>query len=102
MAEPEQAPDATVPVCVVQEVEIPNPQGIHARPATLIARTAAPFKSQVTLRRNDASANAKSTIQVLTLAAEQGAKVTVQACGEDAQQAVEALVALVRRGFDEM
>lgn len=102
MAETEQELNATAPACVEQEVKIPNPQGIHARPATLIARTAAAFKSDVTLRRNEASANAKSTIQVLTLAAEQGAKVKVHACGEDAQQAVEALVALVRRGFDEM
>jgi len=87
---------------VEQEVEVPNPQGLHARPATLISKVANGFRSQVAIRRNDKDVNAKSTLNVLTLVAEQGARLRVRASGEDAQEAVEAVVALVRRGFDEM
>ncbi|HUT36226.1 MAG TPA: HPr family phosphocarrier protein [Planctomycetota bacterium] len=93
---------ASTPTWLEEEVEVPNPQGIHARPAMLIAKTAGAFKAQVALGRNDVSVNAKSTIHVLTLVAEQGARLVVRACGEDAREAVEALVALVRGGFDEM
>lgn len=81
---------------------MPNPQGIHVRPADLIAKTANGFKSSVALRRNDVDVNAKSIMAVLTLAAERGARLRVRACGDDAQEAVDALVALVGRGFDEM
>ncbi len=81
---------------------MPNPQGIHARPAMLIAKTASRFQADVAIRRNDTNVNAKSTIQVLTLVAERGARLRVRARGADASAAVEALVALVQRGFDEM
>ena len=81
---------------------MPNPQGIHTRPATLIAKVAGAFGAEVTLAASGKTVNAKSTLQVLGLVAEQGAKLTVRACGRNAQEAVDALVALVRRGFDEM
>jgi len=95
-------PAASAAAWLEQEVEVPNPQGIHARPAMLIAKTAGAFQAEVAIRRDDADVNAKSTIQVLTLIAEQGTKLRVRARGADAPAAVEALVALVRRGFDEM
>lgn len=94
--------DSRAPGWLEQEVEVPNPQGIHARPATLVAKTAAGFRSQVVLRRDNKDINAKSTLAVLTLVAERGSRLRVRACGEDAQEAVEAVAALVRRGFDEM
>ncbi len=102
MAQTQEQPAVATPTSWEQEVEVPNPQGIHARPATLIAKVAGAFKSQVTVARDNTVVNAKSTLQVLTLVAEKGARLVVRACGEDAQEAVEALVALVRRGFDEM
>lgn len=100
MAAPDLATAATG--WVEQEVEVPNPQGVHARPAMMIAKTASGFKAEVAIRRNESDVNAKSPIQLLTLVAEQGARLRVRACGDDAQEAVEALVSLVRRGFDEM
>jgi phosphocarrier protein len=96
----EPSPDASA--WLEQEVVIPNPQGIHARPAMLIAKTAGAFAADVALRRDDKDVNAKSTIQVLTLVAERGTRLRVRARGADAPAAVEALVALVGRGFDEM
>jgi len=99
-AEPEPTP--ALPLGCERQVEVPNPQGIHARPAMLIAKTASAFKSEVTIRHNEACVNAKSTLSVLTLVAQKGANLTVEARGEDAAEAVSAMVALVRQGFDEM
>ena len=86
-----------------RQVEVPNPQGLHARPAHLIVEVASQFKADITIRRDDdKDVNAKSTIQLLTLVAEQGSLLTIRAQGEDAPQAIDALADLVRRGFDEM
>ena len=86
-----------------QQVEVPNPQGVHARPAHLIAEVANRFASDVGIRRgDDRPVNAKSTIQLLTLLAEKGSVLTVRAGGADAEAAVAAVVDLVARGFDEM
>jgi len=85
-----------------REVAVPNPQGIHTRPAMLIAKAAGAFDAEVTLSAGDRTANAKSTLQLLSLATEQGTKLVVRARGAQAQKAVDAVVDLVRRGFDEM
>ena len=91
--------DNTAPGWIEQEVEVQNLSGVHARPAMMIAKTAGAYKSEVAIRRNNAEVNAKSTIQVLTLVAERGARLTVRARGEDAQAALGAIVGLVQRGF---
>lgn len=85
-----------------EEVEVPNPQGFHARPAGLVSEAARKFDAEVVVRRDDADVNAKSTIHLLTLVAEQGARLTVRANGQDARAAVQAVVAVIRDGFGEM
>ena len=86
-----------------RQVEVPNPQGVHARPAHLIAEVANRFASDVSIRRGaEKPVNAKSTIQLLTLIAEKGSALTVRACGADAEAAVAAVADLVASGFDEM
>ncbi len=85
---------------VVQKtVTISNPQGLHARPAELLARLAMQFESSVEVSRNGQTVDAKSILNVLTLGAGQGSEVTLQAQGADAQDAVEALVRLIQNDF---
>lgn len=81
-----------------QEVEVQNPHGIHARPAMMIAKAASAFKSDVAIRRNDTEVNAKSILALLTLVAEHGTRLTVRARGEDAREALAAVVPLVEHG----
>ncbi len=84
---------------VQKTVKISNPQGLHARPAELLARLAMQFESEVEVIRDDQCVDAKSILHVLTLGASQGTEIVLQARGADAQQAVEAIARLVENDF---
>jgi len=95
--------DEPVSPSVEQDVEVPNPQGFHVRPAQMVTATAGQFGSEITIRLGDGEpVNAKHMMQVLMLAAPQGSRLRIRASGADAAEAVAALVDLVARGFDEM
>ncbi len=80
-------------------VVISNPQGLHARPAELFARLALQFDSNIEVIRESNRVDAKSILHVLTLGAAQGTELTLQAQGDDAEAALEALVRLVESDF---
>ncbi|MDP1857500.1 MAG: HPr family phosphocarrier protein [Gemmatimonadaceae bacterium] len=86
---------------VERSVEIVNKNGIHARPAAAIVRTAGKFKSQITLAREDMEVNGKSIMGVMMLAAECGSQVFLRADGPDASEAVEAISLLIANKFGE-
>jgi phosphocarrier protein HPr len=86
---------------VQQEVIVSNAFGIHARPASLIAQTAAKFKADIRLEKDKASANAASIMNVMMLAAAQNSKLIIKAQGPEEKQAVEALVSLFNSKFNE-
>jgi phosphocarrier protein HPr len=77
------------------------PQGIHARPANLIVRRLQSFQAKVEFVRDNQRVDGKSILDLLTLAAEQGTKLQIEAIGVDAQQAVEAIVDLFESNFPE-
>jgi phosphocarrier protein len=78
-----------------------NDLGLHARPAAQFVRMASQFQATIELCRDDNAVNGKSIMGVMMLAAECGAVVRVRADGADEVAAVEALVALIERGFGE-
>lgn len=84
-----------------QSVQIVNKHGLHARPAAEMVKTASRFESDITIARDDLEVNGKSIMGVMMLAAEFGASITLRASGADAEEAVEALVALVVSRFGE-
>jgi phosphocarrier protein len=84
-----------------REVKIVNKLGIHARPAAEIVKTAGKFKSSVTIVRDDLEVNAKSIMGVMMLAAEFGATIIIRATGDDAEQALDALQAVIANKFGE-
>lgn len=88
-------------VLVEKSVRITNKYGLHARPAMQFVEIATRFASDVRLVRGDKSADAKSIMEVLMLAAESGTDLLIKAEGEDADEAVEALSGLVATKFDE-
>ena len=69
------------------------------RPAYLFAETAAKFSSDVKVIKDNLRIDGKSVLSILTLGATQGSKVTVEADGPDADQAVEILSNLLISGF---
>ncbi len=75
-----------------------NKVGLHARPAAQFVRTAKQFNCDIKVTRE---ANAKSILKLLTLGVNQGAVITIRAEGDDAEQALAALEALVESNFGE-
>jgi phosphoenolpyruvate-protein phosphotransferase len=65
--------------------------GIHARPAALIVAALKPFAARVTLHAHGCEANARSTVSMMALGVQQNENIELQARGEDAQAAIEAL-----------
>jgi phosphocarrier protein len=80
---------------------ISNKLGLHARPSAQLTQTASRFAADIHISRNGRRVNAKSIMGVMMLAAGQGTTVTVEAEGEDAEQAVQAIGTLIADGFGE-
>jgi phosphocarrier protein HPr len=86
---------------IQQEVLVGNPLGIHARPAALIVQMSSKFSSDVWLEKDGVSANAKSIMSVMMLAAAHKSKIIIRADGPQEKEAVEALVRLFDSKFNE-
>jgi phosphotransferase system HPr (HPr) family protein len=82
-------------------VVVSNPQGLHMRPANLLVTAAGKFASDVTIIREGQSVDCKSILGILTLGAVQGSQLDLRAEGPDADSAIETIVDLFQRGFDE-
>jgi phosphocarrier protein len=66
--------------------------GLHARPATVLVNTAGKFASDITLDYNGKAVNLKSIMGVMSLGVPHNAEVTITAEGDDATEAIDALV----------
>jgi phosphocarrier protein FPr len=79
-------------------IVIPNPTGLHARPAAVLASLAKSFQSTVKLQLGDKQANAKSITAIMALEVGRGASLRVLASGTDARVAVDKLAAVLAQG----
>jgi len=84
-------------ITVIVEHEV----GLHARPAAMFVQTSKEFESDIRVTHGERNANAKSILGVLTLGANKGAVITIRAEGEDADDALAALKALIDDNFGE-
>jgi len=86
-----------------QTVEVTSRLGLHARAAANLVRVAGRFRSKLTLQRPDGGleADAKSILDILTLAASYGTPLKLVAHGDDENEAVAAVADLFSRAFDE-
>jgi phosphocarrier protein HPr len=82
-------------------VTLPNPSGLHARPAKVFAKAAAAAPGTVTLSKDGREVNANSVLSVLTLDCHQGDEIVVKVEGEDAESTLTELVALIESGLGE-
>ncbi|MCS7283510.1 MAG: phosphoenolpyruvate--protein phosphotransferase [Anaerolineae bacterium] len=102
---PEAGPEEGLPEASV-ELVVPNPTGLHARPASLFVQTAMRFRSEITVQNvthGRPPANAKSMMEVASRGtAWQGERIRIVARGEDAAEAIRTLRELVESGFGEM
>lgn len=87
---------------ITREVTVRNRAGIHTRPASMIVRTAARFKSDFFIQKDGYEINGKSIIGVMTLAADQGSTLTLVFDGPDEKEAAKAVEAIFEEGFGEV
>ncbi len=83
------------------EAEIVNKLGLHARASARLTQLASAMAAEVWLERNGRRVNAKSIMGVMMLAAAKGATITVETEGQDAEQALSAILALIADKFGE-
>ncbi|KAA1009802.1 phosphoenolpyruvate--protein phosphotransferase [Paraburkholderia panacisoli] len=100
-SEPAEDTGSTAGAIVSDEVTLPNPAGLHARPAAVVAVEAKKYKSEIRLLRGGDSANAKSVVALMGLATNFGDKIRVQAAGPDAGEAAAAIARLLAAGSGE-
>lgn len=74
---------------LTKEVTVKSTAGLHARPATLLVKTATTFKSKIEIEYTGKKINAKTLIGILSLGAGPGSKVKLIADGEDETKAIE-------------
>lgn len=80
---------------IARNITIENPLGLHARPAAIFVQTASRFASEIHVARGNIRVNGKSIMGIMMLAAEQGAEIVVEVEGEDAEECLEALTAVL-------
>ena len=80
---------------------LPNPNGLHARPAAVFAQAAKGFSATIHLHKQDASANAKSLVAIMALQTVYGDRIYLSAVGADAGPALKVLSELLASGCGE-
>jgi len=84
-----------------KDIVVDNESGLHARPASTFASTAAKFNSNITVTKDSKKVNAKSVIAILSLGVSKGSKIIITAEGHDEEAAVLALYSLLSSRFGE-
>ncbi len=87
---------------IEQPISIVNKLGLHARAAAKLVTLACSFQSSIELRSAQKSANGKSIMSVMMLAAGKGSQIQLRVEGDDEKQAFSALELLINCGFDEL
>ncbi len=84
-----------------EEMGIINKLGMHLRPAQQFVHTVLSYQCDVFVEKDGHRVNAKSIMGLLTLAASQGTRLLVVCDGDDAEDALDAVRALLQSGFGE-
>jgi len=84
-----------------RELKIVNRLGLHARAAAKLVKLSAGFAADIDIEKDGQRVNSKSIMGVMMLAASCGSTVTIYADGEDESAALDAVVDLIERRFDE-
>lgn len=83
------------------DIEIINKLGLHARAASKLVSVTSKFSSDIRIVKDDKSVDGKSILSIMMLAAHKGTQLTIQTEGEDQDQALSAIAALINNRFDE-
>lgn len=84
---------------VTRDVKILNEGGLHARPSSELVKLASSFESDFFIEMYGYRINGKSILGIMTLAAEEGAEMTLIVDGPDEEEALEAISNLIDNKF---
>ena len=87
------------PICT-RDVVVKLENGLHLRPVSQVFQLAQRFSSEFVIRKGDRAVDGKSMLDLLTLVAEKGAVLNLEARGVDAEAAVSAIADLFERNFE--
>ena len=85
----------------LRTVEIVNKRGLHARASAKFVKLAGSFDAEVKVSKDGQTVDARSIMGLMMLAAAPGCSIDIQAEGDEAEEAVQALVELVEARFEE-
>ena len=88
----------SIPTCT-RDVVVKHENGLHLRPLSQIVKVAQRFNSELWIRKGDRTVDGKNMLDLLTLAAEHGTALVLETRGADADEALQAIVALFERDF---
>jgi len=86
---------------LVRDIRIVNKLGLHARPASQLAKLAGKYRADIHIRKGSDQVNAKSIMGIITLAAGPDTVLRFIATGPDAEDALTAINDLVENRFGE-
>ncbi|MET4577966.1 HPr family phosphocarrier protein [Ottowia thiooxydans] len=86
---------------IKNDTTISNKLGLHARASAKLTKLAGSFPCEVWLSKGERRVNAKSIMGVMMLAAGVGSVITVETDGDQEQEAMDALLALIADKFGE-
>ena len=84
-----------------KEITVTNPKGIHARPSAMLVQAAQECELTIILIHGDKWANISSVFDIMMLCAMHGSVLTVQTEGADEAEAMDRIVDIFQRNFDE-
>lgn len=86
---------------ISRNIEIVNKLGLHARAAAQLVQLASSFSSHIEIEKDARRVNGKSIMGVMMLAAGKGSEITLHVDGEDEQESMDKLEALISNRFNE-
>jgi phosphocarrier protein FPr/phosphocarrier protein len=84
---------------IAQTLIVTLRQGLHARPAALLAQRAKSYGAQTTLTAHGRTANARSVVAIMALGVRRGDELSIQASGADAKQAIAGIMAGIQEAL---
>ncbi|CAN5306325.1 HPr family phosphocarrier protein [soil metagenome] len=84
---------------IKKKVKVLNEAGLHARPSSVLVKTASEFESELFIEMYGYRVNGKSILGLMTLAAEEGAEMELIVEGPDEEEAMEAITELFNNKF---
>ena len=86
---------------IKKEIILKNKLGLHARPSSMLAKTAMGFEAEFLIKKDDEEVNGKSVINLMMLAAPMGTTFSLTTNGTDEKELMESIIELFNRKFDE-